>query len=60
MALYVLTVTDTTGKRLPGCAGPTNEIAVYSNDELKQRLNEAKKNPQWRGTHWPAPESRTR
>lgn len=45
MAKYVLTVTSKSGKRLPGCTGSSNSIAVHSDADLKKRLNAAKKNP---------------
>lgn len=58
MAKHVLTIVDKSGRRLPGCTGSTSEIAVYSDDELQRRLAEAKKHPEWRVTHRPAPEAR--
>lgn len=50
-ANYTLTLTSRSGKRLPGCTGSSTSIAVYSDTDLKKRLNEAKKNPDIEATY---------
>lgn len=54
--VYILEVTDTTGRRLPGCTGSHTSIAVYSEADLQRRQAEAKGRPELRVTWRRAPE----
>lgn len=50
MPTYVLTVRSRSGKRLNGCTGSRNSIAVYSEADLKKRLAAVKKHPDYHVT----------
>lgn len=44
MARYVLEITSRSGRRLPGCIGSSNSVAVYDLADLKRRLKAAARN----------------